>query len=53
LSWLGRLDLDRGQLFDQEYGIARVLHCVEPRLSYRTRRRQINLELRIVGLEFQ
>jgi lipopolysaccharide export system protein LptA len=53
LGWLGRVDLDRGQLFDQEYSIARVLHCLEPRLSYRSRRRQITLEVRIVGLEFE
>jgi hypothetical protein len=53
LGWIGRLDLDRGQFFDQEYSIARVFHCLEPRLSYHTRRSQITLDVRIVGLEFE
>jgi lipopolysaccharide export system protein LptA len=53
LGWVGRMDVDRSQLFDQEYSIARVFDCLEPRLSYHTRRRQINLEVRIVGLEFE
>jgi lipopolysaccharide export system protein LptA len=52
LSWLGRMDVDRRQLFDQEYAIARVFHCLEPRFSYHTRRRQFGLDIRIVGLEF-
>ncbi len=51
-SWAGRLDVDRWQFFDHEFAIARVLHCIEPRLSYRTRRRQFGLDLRIVGLDF-
>lgn len=51
LSWLGRLDLDRRELFDQEIAVARVFHCLEPRISYRTRRRQIGLDVRIVGLD--
>ena len=53
LSWLGRMDVDRSQLFDQEYSIARVFDCLEPRLSYHARRRQITLDVRIVGLEFE
>jgi hypothetical protein len=51
LSWAGRLDMDRRELFDQEIAVARVFHCLEPRISYRTRRRQIGLDVRIVGLE--
>jgi hypothetical protein len=51
-SWLGRMDLDRRQLYDQEFAIARVFHCLEPRLSYRTRHRQIGLDVRVVGLQF-
>lgn len=51
LGWFGRVDLDRGQLFDQELSVARVFDCLEPRLSYHTRLRQINLDVRIVGLE--
>jgi hypothetical protein len=52
LSWAGRLDMDRRELFDQEIAVARVFHCLEPRISYRTRRRQIGIDVRIVGLDF-
>ena len=30
--------------------VARVLHCLEPRLIYHTRRRQISIEINIPGL---
>ncbi len=52
-GWIGRMDLDRSQLYDQIYSIAHIFHCLEPRLSYGTRRRQISLEVRIVGLQFE
>jgi hypothetical protein len=50
-TWLLRYDADRQEIFDQEFGIARVLHCIEPRLTYRTRRQQIGFELRVVALQ--
>jgi hypothetical protein len=50
-AWIARYDADRSAFFDQEFSVARVLHCLEPRLSYRTRRRQISLDVRIVGLQ--
>jgi hypothetical protein len=48
-SWLARYDEDRETIFDQEFGFARVLHCLEPRITYGVRRRQFGLEIRIVG----
>jgi hypothetical protein len=53
LRWVYRFDLDRSQVFNQVYSIARVFHCVEPRLSYSTRHSQIYLDVRIVGLQFE
>jgi hypothetical protein len=50
-SYFARYDADRKAIFDQEFAIARVLHCLEPRISYRVRRRQIGLDVRIVGLQ--
>jgi hypothetical protein len=50
-TWTARYDARDGFLFDQEFGVARVLHCLEPRLTYRVRRRQVGLEIRIVGLQ--
>jgi len=50
-TWTARYDARASALFDQELGFARVLHCLEPRLTYGVRRRQIGLEIRIVGLQ--
>jgi hypothetical protein len=50
LAWEGRYDENRGGFFDQEFVLARKVHCLEPRVSYRTRRRQWGLDIRIIGL---
>jgi hypothetical protein len=49
-TWFARYDADRHATFDQEFGIARVLHCFEPRLVYHTRRRQLTVQIAIPGL---
>jgi hypothetical protein len=50
LSWEGRYDSDRNDLFDQEVGIARTFHCLRPRISYRARRAQFGFDLQVVGI---
>jgi hypothetical protein len=50
-SWYARFDADRKAFYDQEFAVAHVLHCLEPRLSFGVRRKQIGLEIRIVGLQ--
>jgi hypothetical protein len=50
-SYFARYDADRKSIFDQEFAVARVLHCLEPRISYRVRSQQIGLDIRIVGLQ--
>jgi hypothetical protein len=52
LSWLGRYDSERGEFFDQEVAVARVFHCLRPRISYRTRRAQFGFDLQVVGIQY-
>jgi lipopolysaccharide export system protein LptA len=51
LGWMGRYDENRGAFFDQEFAFARRVHCLQPRFTYRTRRRELGFEIRIVGLQ--
>jgi hypothetical protein len=45
-----RWDLGRKELFDARFGIGKVIRCVEPRLVYSTRLREIRMEVNLVGL---
>jgi hypothetical protein len=49
-SYLARLRGQNARLYDQVFSISKVFHCIEPRLTYRVRRSEIFLELRIPGL---
>jgi len=51
LAWQGRYDLARDAFFDHEFALSHVFHCLRPRLSYRTRRRQIGFDLQVIGLQ--
>jgi lipopolysaccharide export system protein LptA len=51
LEWIGRYDLGADQFFDHEFVLARTFHCLRPRFTYRTRRRQIGFDLQVVGLQ--
>jgi hypothetical protein len=46
-----RYDVERRQLFDVRLGLGKVLHCLEPRLVWRGRLRELALEVRVVGLQ--
>jgi hypothetical protein len=41
---------DNGGLYDQLFAVSKRMHCLEPRLSYSTRRQQFMFDLRIEGL---
>ncbi|MGQ9524222.1 MAG: hypothetical protein ACUVTZ_05200 [Armatimonadota bacterium] len=43
-----RFDLDEGKLFDVRLGVGRAYHCLEPRLVWRGRLRELSLEVRLV-----
>jgi hypothetical protein len=45
-----RWDLGRKELFDARIGIGKVTRCVEPRLVYSTRLKEIRLEVNLIGL---
>lgn len=49
-SYQARVDAKDYRAYDQIITLSRVFHCLEPRLTYRVRRQQIGLELRISGL---
>ena len=39
-----------GEIFDQVFEVSKLLHCIRPTLSYRARRNEVFLEIRIPGL---
>ena len=45
-----RYDAGRGELFDAKFGIGHVIRCIEPRIVYSHRLRQVRLEVNLVGL---
>ncbi|MBW3622484.1 MAG: LPS export ABC transporter periplasmic protein LptC [Armatimonadetes bacterium] len=45
-----RYDLSRSELFDARFSIGKVIRCVEPRLVFSTRLRQVRLEVNLLGL---
>lgn len=45
-----RYDMGRGELFDARISVGKAIRCVEPRLVYSTRLRQIRLEVNLLGL---
>jgi len=49
-SYIARLRGQDARLYDQVFSISKVFHCLEPRLTYRVRRSEIFLELKIPGL---
>lgn len=49
-SYLARVDVDRGNVFDQIISVSKLFHCIRPTLSYSVRRNEIFFELRIPGL---
>jgi len=49
-SYFARVRGERGGLYDQVFAVSKLFHCIEPRLTYRARRNQISLEVRIAGL---
>lgn len=46
-----RYDVEQRRLFDVRLGLGKVLHCLEPRVVWRGRLRELALEVRVVGLE--
>jgi lipopolysaccharide export system protein LptA len=51
LEWEGRYDLGADEFFDHEFALAHTFHCLRPRFTYRTRRRQIGFDLQVIGLQ--
>lgn len=49
-SYIARLRGQDARLYDQIFSVSKVFHCLEPRLTYRVRRSEFFLELRIPGL---
>lgn len=45
----GRYDLSGGRLYDSEISIAKTLHCLEPKLTWRNRFQQISMDVRVLG----
>lgn len=45
----GRYDLSKGLLFDSDISIAKKLHCLEPKLTWRNRFRQFSLDIGVLG----
>jgi len=43
-----RFDLKESKLFDMRIGVGRVYHCLEPRLVWRGRLRELSLEVHLV-----
>lgn len=43
-----RFDLKEGKLFDSRIGVGRTYHCLEPRLVWHGRLRELSLEVRLV-----
>jgi hypothetical protein len=50
LSYYARIRGGNGALYDQVFAVSRLFHCIEPRLTYRARRQEIGLDIRIPGL---
>lgn len=46
-----RYDLGAKTLYDWEFSISRVFHCIEPSITWRNRFNQITLDVRLVGLQ--
>jgi hypothetical protein len=49
-SYYTRIRAGSGKIYDQVFSVSKLFHCIEPRLTYRTRRQEIFLEFRIPGL---
>lgn len=49
-SYHARIRGQGGDLYDQEFSVSKLFHCIQPRLTYRVRRQEIFLEIRIPGL---
>lgn len=49
-SYIARLRGQDARVYDQIISVSKLFHCIEPRLTYRVRRSEIFLELRIPGL---
>jgi len=45
----GRYDLTKGLMYDSEVSIAKRLHCLEPKLTWRNRFRQFSIDVGVVG----
>lgn len=45
----GRYDLARGLIYDTEVSIAKRLHCLEPKLTWRNRFQQFSMDVRVLG----
>ena len=48
-----RIDGERGGLFNQVFSLRKRCRCLSPRITYRTRRQEIGIELSFVGLSDQ
>lgn len=48
-SYIARLRGQDGRLYDQIFSVSKLFHCLEPRFTYRVRRSEFFLELRIPG----
>lgn len=49
LELQGRYDLEGRRFFDSEISIGKLIHCVEPRLTWRKRFKEIGLDVALVG----
>ncbi|MDI6829315.1 MAG: hypothetical protein QME62_12610 [Armatimonadota bacterium] len=49
LEFGGRYDFSFGTLFDWEISIAKIIHCVEPKIRWRNRFKEISLDISLTG----
>jgi len=45
----GRYDLEQNHFFDYEVSFSKVIHCLEPKLTWRKRFDEISLDINLVG----
>jgi len=45
----GRYDLNGNKFFDSEITVSKVLHCIEPRITWRSRFKEISIGVGLVG----
>ncbi len=45
----GRYDVQRSSLFDSEISVAKVVHCMEPRITWKNRFRELAVDVELLG----